>query len=95
VSTEVRANLLIHPTVGMTKPRGLDHDTRVRCYQAPFAAAPFCHQAMAQARQVSSARWVVGVAGHEVHQAALDEAQGRGCERRSSWRWRPVPAAPS
>ncbi len=31
---EARANLLIHPTVGMTKPRDLDHYTRVRCYQA-------------------------------------------------------------
>jgi sulfate adenylyltransferase len=31
---EAQANLLIHPTVGMTKPRDLDHYTRVRCYQA-------------------------------------------------------------
>ncbi len=31
---EARANLLIHPTVGMTKPRDLDHYTRVRCYQS-------------------------------------------------------------
>ncbi len=31
---ESQANLLIHPTVGMTKPGDLDHYTRVRCYQA-------------------------------------------------------------
>jgi sulfate adenylyltransferase len=31
---EAQANLLIHPTVGMTKPRDLDHYTRVRCYQS-------------------------------------------------------------
>jgi sulfate adenylyltransferase len=31
---EAQASLLIHPTVGMTKPRDLDHYTRVRCYQA-------------------------------------------------------------
>ena len=31
---EVKANLLIHPVVGMTKPGDLDHYTRVRCYQA-------------------------------------------------------------
>ena len=31
---ESRANLLIHPVVGMTKPGDLDHYTRVRCYQA-------------------------------------------------------------
>src|ERR1700730_8772139 len=31
---ELQASLLIHPTVGMTKPRDLDHYTRVRCYQA-------------------------------------------------------------
>ncbi len=27
------ANLLVHPTVGMTKPGDVDHYTRVRCYQ--------------------------------------------------------------
>lgn len=27
------ANLLIHPTVGMTKPGDIDHYTRVRCYE--------------------------------------------------------------
>src|SRR5256885_721480 len=31
---EVAANLLIHPSVGMTKPGDVDHYTRVRCYQA-------------------------------------------------------------
>jgi sulfate adenylyltransferase len=31
---EAQASLLIHPTVGMTRPRDLDHYTRVRCYQA-------------------------------------------------------------
>jgi sulfate adenylyltransferase len=30
----VEANLLLHPTVGMTKPGDVDHYTRVRCYQA-------------------------------------------------------------
>ncbi len=33
-ATEVGANLLIHPVVGMTKPGDVDHYTRVRCYQA-------------------------------------------------------------
>jgi len=31
---ELKANLLIHPVVGMTKPGDVDHYTRVRCYQA-------------------------------------------------------------
>ncbi len=31
---EAKANLLIHPVVGMTKPGDVDHYTRVRCYQA-------------------------------------------------------------
>ena len=31
---EAGANLLIHPSVGMTKPGDVDHYTRVRCYQA-------------------------------------------------------------
>jgi sulfate adenylyltransferase len=30
---EVEANLLIQPTVGMTKPGDVDHFTRVRCYE--------------------------------------------------------------
>lgn len=29
-----KAKLLIHPSVGMTKPGDIDHYTRVRCYQA-------------------------------------------------------------
>jgi sulfate adenylyltransferase len=35
-----RANLLVHPTVGMTKPGDLDHYTRVRCYQAVLHRFP-------------------------------------------------------
>lgn len=31
---QVQANLLINPSVGMTKPGDVDHYTRVRCYQA-------------------------------------------------------------
>ncbi|MGH8909387.1 MAG: bifunctional sulfate adenylyltransferase/adenylylsulfate kinase [Egibacteraceae bacterium] len=31
---DVGANLLIHPSVGMTKPGDVDHYTRVRCYQS-------------------------------------------------------------
>ncbi|MGH8224755.1 MAG: bifunctional sulfate adenylyltransferase/adenylylsulfate kinase [Gammaproteobacteria bacterium] len=30
---EMEANLLIHPSVGMTKPGDIDHFTRVRCYE--------------------------------------------------------------
>ncbi|MFL6197030.1 MAG: bifunctional sulfate adenylyltransferase/adenylylsulfate kinase, partial [Thermoanaerobaculia bacterium] len=37
---EVRASLLIHPTVGMTKPGDIDHYTRVRCYQAVLPRLP-------------------------------------------------------
>jgi sulfate adenylyltransferase len=37
---EAQANLLIHPTVGMTKPGDLDHYTRVRCYQAVLGRYP-------------------------------------------------------
>jgi sulfate adenylyltransferase len=37
---EARANLLIHPTVGMTKPGDIDHYTRVRCYQAVLPHLP-------------------------------------------------------
>ena len=33
-SKELEANLLIHPSVGMTKPGDVDHYTRVRCYEA-------------------------------------------------------------
>jgi sulfate adenylyltransferase len=31
---EASANLLIHPSVGMTKPGDVEHYTRVRCYEA-------------------------------------------------------------
>ncbi|MGO9656999.1 MAG: bifunctional sulfate adenylyltransferase/adenylylsulfate kinase [Acidimicrobiales bacterium] len=34
------ANLLIHPSVGMTKPGDVDHHTRVRCYQAVLKGYP-------------------------------------------------------
>jgi len=37
---EVGANLLIHPSVGMTKPGDVDHYTRVRCYQALIESYP-------------------------------------------------------
>jgi len=30
---QVKANILIHPVVGMTKPGDVDHYTRVRCYK--------------------------------------------------------------
>ncbi len=34
------AKLLIHPSVGMTKPGDVDHYTRVRCYQALLPSYP-------------------------------------------------------
>jgi sulfate adenylyltransferase len=37
---EVKANLLIHPVVGMTKPGDVDHYTRVRAYQAVMSRYP-------------------------------------------------------
>jgi sulfate adenylyltransferase len=37
---EVEANLLVHPTVGLTKPGDVDHHTRVRCYQAVLRGYP-------------------------------------------------------
>ena len=37
---EAQANLLVHPTVGMTKPGDVDHYTRVRSYQAALAHFP-------------------------------------------------------
>ncbi len=37
---EAQANLLIHPTVGMTKPGDVDHFTRVRCYEAVLDKYP-------------------------------------------------------
>ncbi|NOY56955.1 MAG: bifunctional sulfate adenylyltransferase/adenylylsulfate kinase [Actinobacteria bacterium] len=39
-ATEVGANLLIHPVVGMTKPGDVDHYTRVRAYQAVLNRYP-------------------------------------------------------
>jgi sulfate adenylyltransferase len=38
---EVGANLLIHPSVGLTKPGDLDHYIRVRCYQALLPHYPY------------------------------------------------------
>ena len=35
-----RANLLLHPTVGMTKPGDIDHYTRVRCYEKVIEKYP-------------------------------------------------------
>jgi len=37
---DVDANLLVHPSVGMTKPGDVDHYTRVRCYQSVLASYP-------------------------------------------------------
>jgi sulfate adenylyltransferase len=37
---EVKANLLVHPVVGMTKPGDVDHYTRVRAYQAVMSRYP-------------------------------------------------------
>jgi len=37
---QVEANLLIHPSVGMTKPGDVDYFTRVRCYQLLIAKYP-------------------------------------------------------
>ena len=37
---DVEASLLIHPVVGMTKPGDVDHNTRVRCYQAIMGGYP-------------------------------------------------------
>ncbi|MGC8627307.1 MAG: bifunctional sulfate adenylyltransferase/adenylylsulfate kinase [Acidimicrobiales bacterium] len=37
---QLEANLLVHPTVGMTKPGDVDHHTRVRCYQAVMKSYP-------------------------------------------------------
>src|ERR1700737_3621914 len=37
---EVDANVLIHPSVGMTKPGAVDHYTRVRCYRHLLARYP-------------------------------------------------------
>jgi len=37
---DVEANLLIQPSVGMTKPGDVDHYTRVRCYEALMGRYP-------------------------------------------------------
>jgi sulfate adenylyltransferase len=37
---QVEANLLIHPSVGMTKPGDVDYFTRVRCYQLLVSKYP-------------------------------------------------------
>jgi sulfate adenylyltransferase len=37
---DARANLLIHPVVGTTKPGDVDHYTRVRCYQKLLDHSP-------------------------------------------------------
>lgn len=37
---DVKANLLIHPVVGLTKPGDIDHFTRVRCYEAVLEHYP-------------------------------------------------------
>lgn len=37
---QVEANLLIHPSVGMTKPGDVDHYVRVRCYQELLSRYP-------------------------------------------------------
>jgi sulfate adenylyltransferase len=37
---QIEANLLIHPSVGMTKPGDVDHHTRVRCYEAVMKGYP-------------------------------------------------------
>jgi sulfate adenylyltransferase len=39
-AADVKANLLIHPVVGMTTPGDVDHYTRVRCYQALLPRYP-------------------------------------------------------
>lgn len=36
----VEANLLIHPSVGMTRPGDIDHFTRVRCYEQVLKTYP-------------------------------------------------------
>lgn len=39
-SKEVEANLLIHPSVGMTKPGDVEYYVRVRCYQSLLSRYP-------------------------------------------------------
>jgi sulfate adenylyltransferase len=43
---QVEANLLVHPSVGMTKPGDVDHHTRVRCYQAVIQGYPHATAAL-------------------------------------------------
>ena len=43
---KVEANLLIHPSVGMTRPGDVDHHTRVRCYQAVLKGYPHATAAL-------------------------------------------------
>ena len=43
---QVEANLLVHPSVGMTKPGDVDHHTRVRCYQAVMGGYPHATAAL-------------------------------------------------
>jgi len=44
---QLEANLLVHPSVGMTKPGDVDHHTRVRCYQAVMKGYPHATAALA------------------------------------------------
>jgi sulfate adenylyltransferase len=37
---QVEANLLIHPSVGMTKPGDVDYFVRTRCYQLLLSKYP-------------------------------------------------------
>ncbi len=39
-ASQLEADLLIHPVVGMTKPGDVDHYTRVRCYRAALRHYP-------------------------------------------------------
>jgi len=39
-ATQARCNLLLHPSVGMTRPGDIDHYTRVRAYQALLPRYP-------------------------------------------------------
>ena len=39
-ATEVEANLLIHPSVGMTSPEDVEHYVRIRCYEALLCKYP-------------------------------------------------------
>lgn len=39
-AAEAEANLLVHPSVGLTKPGDIDHYVRVRCYEALLGRYP-------------------------------------------------------